>query len=77
MKQILLLDEPFKNLDETSQAVMVEQLNKLKEKRTIILIAEQMPANLLADQIISADLQEQAETPPKKVVWNKIPNHEK
>ena len=64
--RLLLLDEPFKNLDETSVAVMVERLNKLKDKRTIILVGNQVPGSLLVDQIITTDLPEGIEIPFKK-----------
>ena len=67
-KQILLLDEPFRNLDETSVAVMVERLNKLKDKRTIILVSDQVPSCLLVDQIITTDMPEGIEIPFKKII---------
>ena len=51
-KKIILLDEPFVDLDNKAQALLVKQLNKLKQKRTIFLIDKNPPQNLLIDQII-------------------------
>ena len=51
-KKIILLDEPFVDLDEQAQVLFVKQLNKLKQKRTIFLIDKNPPQNLLIDQII-------------------------
>jgi ABC-type multidrug transport system fused ATPase/permease subunit len=51
-KKIILLDEPFVDLDEQAQVLFVKQLNKLKQKRTIFLIDKNPPQNLLIDQIV-------------------------
>lgn len=51
-KKIILLDEPFTNLDESSRNLIILQLNKLKSKRTILIITQDVPTNLLTDQII-------------------------
>lgn len=51
-KKIILLDEPFTNLDETSRNLIILQLNKLKSKRTILIVTKDVPFNLLTDQII-------------------------
>jgi hypothetical protein len=40
------------------QLIIIEQLNKLKNKRTIILVAEDVPSTLLVDQTVLTDLQE-------------------
>lgn len=51
-KKILLLDDPFTNLDEYSRNLIILQLNKLKSKRTILIITQDPPINLLNDQTI-------------------------
>ncbi len=51
-KQFILLDEPFVSLGEESRSLVIEQLNKFKSKRTILIIANEVPQNLLIDQII-------------------------
>jgi ABC-type multidrug transport system fused ATPase/permease subunit len=52
-KQIILLDEPFAYLDDDSRNTVIEQLNKLKKKRTVLVVAETVPEDLLTDQIIN------------------------
>jgi len=51
-KKIILLDEPFHNLDTASREIIVEQLNKLRDKRTIILISDYVPSGLAISQTI-------------------------
>lgn len=51
-KKIILLDDCFKNIDDTIKNELIEILNKLKNKRTILLISNEVPEGLLVDQII-------------------------
>lgn len=52
-KKILLLDEPFSGLDSHARDNFIKQLNKLKEKRTILIADDQEASGLWIDQIIS------------------------
>lgn len=51
-KNIVLIDDVFNNLDEEGLKIIVEQLNKLKSKRTIIAVTNTIPQNLIIDKII-------------------------
>jgi len=51
-KKIILLDEPFQNLDAEARDIIVERLNKLRDKRTIILISDYVPSGLAISQTI-------------------------
>lgn len=52
-KKVLLLDEPFKGLDEKNRAVITERINKLRSKRTIIIAAsDPVYHSLSPDQVI-------------------------
>lgn len=53
-KKVLLLDEPFKGLDESNHAIITERINKLRSKRTIIIAAsDEGYRSLQPDQVIS------------------------
>ncbi len=53
-KKVLLLDEPFKGLDETNRVIITERINKLRSKRTIIIAAsDEGYRSLQPDQVIS------------------------
>lgn len=54
-KKILLLDEPFKQLDAAHEQILVKRLQKLKPTHTILLVANNIPTGLSIDQTI--DLQ--------------------
>ena len=62
-KPLLLLDDPFRQLDGLRRRRLARLLNRLKAKHTIILAAESAPKQLETDQII--DLQ------PEKVDANR------
>lgn len=51
-KKILLLDEPFVNLDDRTTDGIVQLLNSLKSKKTIIIAAHYIPQLLDVDQVI-------------------------
>ena len=50
--KILLLDEPTSSLDSTSESIFISNLDKLKEKMTIVLIIHNLDMIKNADQII-------------------------
>mgnify|MGYP003328825622 FL=1 len=53
-KRILLLDEPFDELDDNNREVIAERLNNLRNRRTIIIASSKpLPAELIPDKIIS------------------------
>jgi ABC-type multidrug transport system fused ATPase/permease subunit len=54
-KKILLLDEPFKQLDTAHKQILLKHLQKLKPTHTILLVANNIPAEINIDQTI--DLQ--------------------
>ncbi|MFQ5496712.1 MAG: ABC transporter ATP-binding protein [Nitrosopumilus sp.] len=49
---ILLLDEPTSALDAPSESILISNLNKLKEKMTIVLVIHNLDVIKHADQII-------------------------
>lgn len=51
-KKVILIDDVFNDLDAKGIDIIVEQLNKLKTKRTIVLVASSPPPNLTIDQTI-------------------------
>ncbi|MEO5675121.1 MAG: ABC transporter ATP-binding protein [Chitinophagales bacterium] len=51
-KKILLLDEAFDELDSETKKVIAERINKQKTRRTIILVANNLPAELNIDRVI-------------------------
>jgi len=53
--QILLLDEPGASLDEESDNRFVEQLNKIKGKRSIVMVSHRPSHMRLADKAILMD----------------------
>ena len=50
--QVLLLDEPFSQLDEASAASVAAALSSLKGKMTIVIVSHQVPATLALDRRI-------------------------
>ncbi len=51
-KKIILLDEPFTDIDESTKAKIIEELNKLGKKRTILIIDREKSDTLaLSDEI--------------------------
>jgi len=50
--KILLLDEPTSALDSPSESILISNLNKLKEKMTIVLIIHNLDVVKHADEII-------------------------
>ncbi|MCY7411360.1 MAG: ABC transporter ATP-binding protein/permease, partial [Chitinophagales bacterium] len=54
-KKFLLLDEPLSDLDEVAQKTFVRLLNKLKKKRTIIVVAANSPYELMTDKVIDLE----------------------
>ena len=52
-KKILLIDEAFDDLDKDSTDRVIQELQKLRPKRTIIIAASRLPGELTADQIIN------------------------
>jgi subfamily B ATP-binding cassette protein HlyB/CyaB len=48
--QVLLLDEPFSQLDEASAASVASALSALKRTLTIVIVSHQVPATLAADR---------------------------
>lgn len=52
-KKIILMDEPFAHLDAEARKTLVTKLNELRKKRTILLIAENIPPEIEVDQFIN------------------------
>jgi ABC-type bacteriocin/lantibiotic exporter with double-glycine peptidase domain len=52
-KKILLLDEAFDDLDVETKMIIVNRINKLKSKRTIVVAANNIPAELKVDVVIN------------------------
>ncbi len=52
-KKILLLDEPFSNLDQNGIDTISAQLLSLKSKRTIIILSSTIPNSLKIDNVIN------------------------
>jgi ABC-type multidrug transport system fused ATPase/permease subunit len=51
-KPVLLLDEPFKDLDPKDLRTITNELNDLRAKRTIILACSSVPPDLIVDHTI-------------------------
>lgn len=51
-KNLILCDEPFSGMDEHSKHMAVEKLNKLKGKRTLIVVSNEIPDQLMVDKFI-------------------------
>ena len=52
-KKIMLIDDAFDDLDLQAKEILIQELQKLRPKRTIIIAGNQLPATLLADQTIN------------------------
>ena len=52
-KPILLLDEPFLGLNESSQSILCAEINRMKSTHLIILIANNLPNTLTIDQTLT------------------------
>jgi len=53
--QILLLDEPFSQLDAESTARVAAAIGRLKGALTIVAVTHQLPATLAFDRVIALD----------------------
>ncbi len=51
-KKILVLDDPFVGLSTDSAATVVKLLNEMKQEKTIILLCNELPQELLIDKTI-------------------------
>lgn len=52
-KKIMLIDDAFDDLDLQAKEILIQELQKLRPKRTIIIAGNQLPATLLADQTLN------------------------
>ena len=52
-KKIMLIDDAFDDLDLQAKEILIQELQKLRSKRTIIIACNQLPAALSADQTIN------------------------
>jgi len=52
-KPILLLDEPTSGLDDTAQALVLSAIEKLRGKRTVILVTHRPEPRAIADRVIT------------------------
>lgn len=60
-KKIILLDEPFTDLDATFKNNVIEQLTKLRKKRTILVIDKDRNTQLRYDDVIQMEKNEEVE----------------
>lgn len=51
-KKVLLLDDPFSALDSDARQTVVNELNRMKSKRVILVTGESFPEELIPDQVI-------------------------
>lgn len=51
-KKIILLDDALDDLDAETKMVIVKRINRLKEKRTIIIAANNLPPEVRVDLVI-------------------------
>lgn len=51
-KKVILLDEPFNGLDVQTEHRIVELLNDLRRKRTILVVSTNLPKDLIIDQTL-------------------------
>jgi len=51
-KPILLLDEPTSGLDDTAQALVLSAIEKLRGKRTVIIVTHRPEPRAIADRVI-------------------------
>ena len=54
-KKLVILDEPFENLDEESKLNFMVQLNKIKKKTTIIIISHDEKDLKICDRIFNLE----------------------
>lgn len=54
-KDLIILDEPFENLDETSKKNFLEQINKIKDKHTLIIISHEKKDLEICDKIFDLE----------------------
>ncbi|HEY2367227.1 MAG TPA: ABC transporter ATP-binding protein [Polyangiaceae bacterium] len=52
-KPILLLDEPTSGLDDTAQALVLSAIEKLRGKRTVIIVTHRPEPRAIADRVIN------------------------
>jgi len=52
-KPILLLDEPTSGLDDTAQAIVLSAIEKLRGKRTVVIVTHRPEPRAIADRVIS------------------------
>ena len=55
--EVIILDEPTNELDEDTELKIIKSLNKLKNRKTIIIISHNPEIISLCDQIIDFDNQ--------------------
>jgi ABC-type multidrug transport system fused ATPase/permease subunit len=52
-KPILLLDEPTSGLDDTAQAIVLSAIEKLRGKRTVVIVTHRPEPRAIADRVIT------------------------
>ena len=58
-KPILLLDEPTSGLDDKAQALVLSAIEKLRGKRTVIIVTHRPEPRAIADRVISLEPREE------------------
>ena len=54
-KKLIILDEPFENLDKESKLNFMDQLKRIKEKTTIIIISHDEKDLKICDRIFNLE----------------------
>ena len=58
-KPILLLDEPTSGLDDTAQAIVLSAIEKLRGKRTVVIVTHRPEPRAIADRVITLEPREE------------------
>ena len=54
-KNLIILDEPFENLDEVSKRIFLDQIQKIKKNRTLIIISHEKKDLEICDKIFDLE----------------------